>query len=73
MITVVHYILDFIIFLGGLYAALIGFKIVKLKVKPEDQEKIDKWFQKFGTLTKICGVLMISLGIFLLVTLIFNL
>jgi cytochrome c biogenesis protein CcdA len=59
--------------LGGLYVALIGFKVIKLKAKPEDQEKMDKWFQKFGTLMKICGILMIVLGLFLLETMIFDL
>lgn len=59
--------------LGGLYASLLGFKVVKLKVKPEDQEKLNIWYQKFGSLMKIGGILMIVLGLFLLITLIFNL
>jgi hypothetical protein len=59
--------------LGGLYATLIGFKIIKLKVKPVDQKKMDEWFQKFGTLMKVSGIAMIVFGLFLLATLIFNL
>ena len=73
MITNVHYILYSVMIFGGLYTALIGFKVVKPKVKPEDQEKMDNWFQKFGTLMKISGIVVIVLGIFLLLTLIFDL
>jgi hypothetical protein len=58
--------------LGGLYTSLLGFKVVKLKVKPEDQEKLNTWYQKFGLLMKIGGILMIILGLFLLMTLILN-
>jgi len=58
---------------GGLYSALLGFKVIKLKVdKPEDQEKMDKWYQKFGTLMKVCGIALIALGLFKLATLIFS-
>jgi hypothetical protein len=57
---------------GGLYAALIGFKVVKPRVKLEDKEKMNIWFEKFGTIMKICGILMIVLGLFLLATLIFE-
>jgi len=58
---------------GGLYSALLGFKVIKLRVaKPEDQEKMDKWYQKFCTLMKVCGIALIVLGLFLLATMIFN-
>lgn len=73
MITIIHYILYLAMILGGLYATLIGYKVIKIKGKPEDQEKIDIWFQKFGTLMKIGGIVLIVLGLFLLTTLIFNL
>lgn len=73
MITIVHYVLYFILVLGGIYTTLIGFKVIKLKVKPEDQKKMDEWYQKFGKLMKICGIAMIVFGLFLLTTLIFNL
>lgn len=72
MITTLLYILYLIMIFGGLYATLAGFKIIKIKANSGDQRKVDEWHQKFGKLIKVCGIVMLVFGLFLLTTLILN-
>ncbi len=74
MLAIIHYIIDFVMIFGGLYSVLLGFKVIKIKVtKPEDQKKMEQWHQKFGTMMKILGIVLVVIGIFNLTIHIFNL
>jgi hypothetical protein len=74
MIKIVHYVLDFLMIFGGIFSTLLGFNLIKFKItKLEDQKKMELWHQKFDKLMKILGILLIVLGIFNLITLIFDL
>jgi hypothetical protein len=57
------YILGLISFLGGIYIFLISFKIYRPKLKTEEKKiKLDESLKKFGTLMKICSIIMILNG-----------
>ncbi len=48
--------------IGGIYATLIGFRVVG---KPlGTSREYDQWHERFGTVLKVCGPMMIAFGIF---------
>lgn len=54
--------------LSGLFITLIGFDIIKLKTKkPEGEEKMIVWREKFGKFFKIGGTVILIIGVFLLI------
>jgi hypothetical protein len=61
MIKILPYISDFILIFGGLYAALLGFKVINPK---KDNPKMIKWHQKFDKFMKIGGIALMIWGIF---------
>jgi hypothetical protein len=60
MIKILPYISDFILIFGGLYAALLGFKVINPK---KDNPKTIKWHQKFDKFMKIGGIALMTWGI----------
>ncbi len=64
MIKILPYISDFILIFGGLYAALLGFKVINPK---KDDPKMIKWHQKFGKFMKIGGIALMIWGVFNLI------
>ncbi len=51
--------LIFIIF--GIYALLFGYRV--LPKNPKNPQKMELWFRKFGKTMKLCGYLLVVLGI----------
>lgn len=52
---------------SGLLITLIGYDIIKLKVKkPEDEERMIVWRKKFGKFFKIGGIGILIIGVFLI-------
>ena len=63
MINYLPYIFGLTSFLGGLYLLLLSFRLYKPKHKTEEQkERYEKSLEKFGTLMKICSVILILNG-----------
>jgi hypothetical protein len=64
MITeLLPYIFGTVSFLGGIYLGLFSFKIYRPKQKTEEQKsKFDDWLKKFGTIGKICSIILIING-----------
>lgn len=59
------YIFNIIVLLVGVYIFLIVFKIYQPKHKTEEQkEKFQEWHKKFGTILKICSIIMIINGLY---------
>ena len=59
------YIFNIIVLLVGVYIFLIVFKIYRPKHKTEEQkEKFQEWHIKFGTILKICSIIMIISGLY---------
>jgi hypothetical protein len=53
-------------FCGGVYCLLVGFRVVGKK--PGEDAKFDAWHAKFGTVLKVCGVvLFVVAGFYLIV------
>jgi hypothetical protein len=53
--------------LNGLIITLMGFGIIKLKaMKPEYEERMIDWREKFGKFLKIGGIVILVIGVFLL-------
>jgi threonine/homoserine/homoserine lactone efflux protein len=70
---IVQYAADFIWIFGGLFLALLGFKVIKRKTAaPEDQSKMERQ-EKNYKLMKILGIVFMVCGIFKLIILIFDL
>jgi len=68
MIKILPYILNFFLIFGGLYSALLGFKVINHKKdNPVFQEKMGKWHQKFDKFMKIGGIALMIWGIFNLI------
>jgi len=49
-------------FFGGVYATLLGFRVVG--AKPGQSLKSDEWHARFGKLLKVLGPLLILFGLF---------
>ncbi|HUX61886.1 MAG TPA: hypothetical protein VMV32_11290 [Ignavibacteriaceae bacterium] len=63
------YILGLTSFLGGIYLFLFSFQLYKPKHKTEEQkERYENSFEKFGTLMKVCSVILIINGSYDLIT-----
>ena len=62
MTNYLPYIFGLTSLLGGLYLFLLSFRIYKPKHKTENQNERYDWLEKFGTLTKICSVILILNG-----------
>jgi len=64
MITeLLPYIFGTVSLVGGIYGGLLSFGIYRPKHKSEEQKaKFDDWLKKFGTIMKICSVIMIING-----------
>jgi hypothetical protein len=50
-------------FFGGIYATLLGFRVVGKK--PGASPKYDEWHSRFGSLLKLLGPLLVLFGLFL--------
>lgn len=63
MINYLPYIFGSTSFLIGLYLFLFSFKLYKPKHKTDEQkERYQKWIEKYGTIMKICSVILILKG-----------
>ncbi len=63
MINYLPYIFGLTSFLGGLYLFLLSFRLYKPKHKTEEQkERYSKSLEKFGTIMKVCSVILILNG-----------
>jgi len=59
--------------IGGLIMTMIGFDIIKLKAKKqEDEERLKIWKIKFGRFFRIGGIVILIIGIFLIIIPDFN-
>lgn len=68
MINYLPYIFGLPSLLGGLYLFLFSFRLYKPKHKTEEQkERYEKSLEKFGTLMKVCSVILILNGYYNLV------
>jgi Na+-translocating ferredoxin:NAD+ oxidoreductase RnfG subunit len=64
MIKILPFIIAFLMIFGGLYATLLGFKVINHKKdNPEFQKKMDDWHQKFDKHIKIIGIVIMIFGI----------
>jgi hypothetical protein len=63
MTNYLPYIFGLTSLLGGLYLFLLSFRLYRPKHKTNEQiQRYDKWLKKFGTLTKICSIILILNG-----------
>jgi hypothetical protein len=65
MTQYIPYVFGAISFFVGLYLFLLSFKIYQPKNKTDDQkERMEKWYQKFGTLMKVVSIILIINGLY---------
>jgi ATP-dependent Lon protease len=64
MITnILPYIFGTVSFFGGLYLFLLSYRIYRPKHKTQEQElKFENWLTKFGTISKVCSIILILNG-----------
>jgi len=68
MINYLPYIFGLASFLFGLYLFLFAFRIYKPKHKTEEQkERYERTLEKFGTLLKVCSIILILKGCYNLI------
>ncbi len=51
--------------LGGIYATLLGFRVVGKK--PLESLEYDRWHERFGPMLRVLGPLVVLFGVFQLV------
>jgi hypothetical protein len=52
-------------FVVGVYCLLVGFRLVGKR--PGADPKFDRWHERFGTVLKVAGPVLMALGVFYLV------